>query len=210
MRWWERQIGGAARGRIIALLRRGASTVEELAAELGVTDNAVRAHLQLLEREGLLRASGTRQGPGAGKPATTYELSERSESALSSAYAPVLTALLQILAERMPAETLDDILRQVGRRMGPASPEVGSLDARVHAAAKLLSGLGSELDVEKTPTGYALRGYACPLASAVRGEPRACHAVEELISAVVGQPVSERCDRTSAPRCRFEVIARSA
>ena len=32
MRWWEKQIGGTARGRIIALLRRGASTVEELAA----------------------------------------------------------------------------------------------------------------------------------------------------------------------------------
>ena len=61
MRWWEKQIGGTARGRIIALLRRGASTVEELAAELGVTDNAVRAHLQLLEREGLIQASGTRQ-----------------------------------------------------------------------------------------------------------------------------------------------------
>jgi len=80
----------------------------------------------------------------------------------------------------------------------------------VRAAAKLLSGLGSELDVERTPTGYALCGYACPLASAVRGEPRACHAVEELISAVVGQPVQEHCDRTSSPRCRFEVIARSA
>src|SRR5947208_7905390 len=106
MRWWERQIGGTARGRVIALLRRGSSTVEELAAELGVTDNAVRAHLQLLEREGLLQATGTRQGPGAGKPATTYELSAHAESALSSAYAPVLTALLRTLAERMPPETL--------------------------------------------------------------------------------------------------------
>jgi predicted ArsR family transcriptional regulator len=210
MRWWEKQIGGTARGRIIALLRRGASTVEELAAELGVTDNAVRAHLQLLEREGLLRATGTRQGPGAGKPATTYELSERSESALSSAYAPVLTALLQTLAERMPPETLDDILRQVGRRIGPDAPQGGSLDTRVRAAAKLLASLGSELDVERTPDGYALCGYSCPLATAVRGEPRACHAVEELISAVVGEPVRERCDRTSAPRCRFEIVARSA
>ena len=210
MRWWERQIGGTARGRIIALLRRGSSTVEELATELGVTDNAVRAHLQLLEREGLLRATGSRQGPGAGKPATTYELSEHAESALSSAYAPVLTALLQTLAEEMPAEKLDGILRQVGRRLGPPSPEGGSLDARVRAAAKLLSGLGSELDVDRTKSGYVLRGYACPLASAVRGEPTACHAVEELISAVVGEPVQERCDRTSAPRCRFEVLARSA
>lgn len=210
MRWWEKQIGGTARGRIIALLRRGASTVEDLAAQLGVTDNAVRAHLQLLEREGLLRATGSRQGPGAGKPATTYELSTQAESALSSAYAPVLTALLQTLAERMPAETLDEILRQVGRRIGPTSPEGGSLDARVRAAAKLLAGLGSELDVERTSNGYVLRGHACPLATAVRGEPTACHAVEELISAVVGEPVSERCDRTSSPRCRFEVLARSA
>ena len=210
MRWWEKQIGGTARGRIIALLRRGASTVEELAAELGVTDNAVRAHLQLLEREGMLRATGTRQGPGAGKPATTYELSSSAEAALSSAYAPVLTALLQTLAEQMPPETLDEILRQTGRRIGPSSPEGGSLDARVRAAAKLLAGLGSELDVERTENAYVLRGYACPLATAVRGEPTACHAVEELISAVVGEPVQERCDRSSAPRCRFEVLPRSA
>jgi predicted ArsR family transcriptional regulator len=122
----------------------------------------------------------------------------------------VLTALLQILAEQMPPEALDDILRQVGRRIGPSSPEGGSLDARVRAAAKLLSGLGSELDVERTPSGFALCGYACPLASAVRGEPRACHAVEELISAVVGEQVHEQCDRTSAPRCRFEIVPRSA
>jgi predicted ArsR family transcriptional regulator len=210
MRWWERQIGGAARGRIIALLRRGASTVEDLATELGVTDNAVRAHLQLLEREGLIGATGSRQGPGAGKPATTYELSARAESSLSSAYAPVLTALLQTLAERMSAQELDGILRQVGRRLGPAAVEGGALETRVRAAAELLSGLGSELDVERTPDGYLLRGFSCPLASAVRGEPTACHAVEELVSVVVGQPVQERCDRSGRPRCRFEVLARSA
>ncbi len=210
MRWWEKQIGGTARGRIIALLRRGASTVEELAGELGVTDNAVRAHLQLLEREGLIRPTGSRQGPGAGKPATTYELSARAESELSSGYAPMLTALLQILAERMPAEQLEDLLRQVGRRVGPSSPEQGPLGARVEAAAKLLSGLGSELDVDRTKNGYVIRGHACPLATAVRGEPAACRAIEELVSAVVGEPVREHCDRTAAPRCRFDVLARSA
>ena len=80
MRWWERQIGGPMRGRIIALLRRGASTVEELAAALGVTDNAVRVHLQRLEREGVVSATGTRQGPGAGKPATTYQVATEADA----------------------------------------------------------------------------------------------------------------------------------
>ena len=207
MRWWERQIGGPMRGRIIALLRRGASTVEELAAALGVTDNAVRAHLQRLEDEGVVRATGSRQGPGAGKPATTYQVATEAEASLSSAYAPVLTALLQALAERTPPEELDALMREVGRRLGPAQPKGGSLDSRVRAAAALLSSLGSELDVERTPDGYLLRGFACPLAAAVRGESSACHAVEELVGAVVGAPVRECCDRSAGARCRFEIRA---
>ena len=207
MRWWERQIGGPMRGRIIALLRRGASTVEELAAGLGVTDNAVRAHLQRLEREGIVAATGSRQGPGAGKPATTYQIALDAEASLSSAYAPVLAALLQTLAERTSPEELDALMRDVGRRLGPASPKGGTLDSRVRAAATLLSSLGSELDVERTANGYLLRGFACPLAAAVRGEPSACHAVEELVGAVVGAPVRERCDRSAVARCRFEISA---
>ncbi|HEU4722508.1 MAG TPA: ArsR family transcriptional regulator [Gemmatimonadaceae bacterium] len=207
MRWWERQIGGPMRGRIIALLRRGASTVEELSAALGVTDNAVRAHLQRLERDGVVSTTGTRQGPGAGKPATTYRIAPEAEPSLSSAYAPVLTALLQTLAERTPPAELDALMRDVGRRIGTSQPKAGSLDARVRAAAALISSLGSEIDVERTPDGYLLRGFACPLAAVVRAEPSACLAVEELVETVVGVPVRERCDRSDGPRCRFQVLA---
>jgi predicted ArsR family transcriptional regulator len=210
MRWWERQIGGPMRGRIIALLRRGASTVEELAAALGVTDNAVRTHLQLLEREGVVRPTGSRQGPGAGKPAVTYAIATEAEPSLSSAYAPVLATLLQTLAERSSPGELDELLREVGRRLGPDKPKSGSLDTRVRAAAALLSSLGSELDVERTAEGFMLRGHACPLAAVVRGEPHACHAVEEMVQATVGVPVRERCDRSAGARCRFEILRPSA
>lgn len=207
MRWWERQIGGPMRGRIIALLRRGTSTVEELSAALGVTDNAVRAHLQRLERDGVVSTMGTRQGPGAGKPATTYRIAPEAEPSLSSAYAPMLSTLLQTLAERTPPAELEGLLREVGRRLGPSQPKGRSLDARVRAAAELISSLGSEIDVERTPDGYRLRGFACPLASAVQAEPRSCLAVEELVESVVGVPVRERCDRSAGARCRFEVLA---
>ena len=210
MRWWERQIGGPMRGRIIALLRRGASTVEELAAELRVTDNAVRTHLQLLEREGVVSATGNRRGPGAGKPAVTYAVATKAEPSLSTAYAPVLSVLIQTLAERTSPAELDELLREVGRRLGPATPKSGSLDARVRAAAALLSSLGSEVDVERTPDGYVLRGYACPLAAVVRDQPNACHTVEEIVGAVVGVPVRERCDRSAGARCRFEILRPSA
>src|SRR6476469_4662306 len=101
MRLLERQIGGRTRGRIIALVRRGVETVEEMAAELELTDNAVRAQLQALERDGIVAAIGTRAPVGAGKPAARYAIAATGESALSAAYPPVLAALLETLRERL-------------------------------------------------------------------------------------------------------------
>ena len=210
MRWWEQQIGGATRGRLIAFLRRGLSTVEELAEALGLTDNAVRAQLQLLEHAGIVEMTGTRKGGGAGQPASVYRIAPQAEPALSAAYAPVLVALLGSLADRLAPDALDDVLRDAGRRLVAEQDGGRSLEARVRSAAALLTALGAEIDVERTREGFRLVGYACPLSAAVGAHPRACHAVEELVAAVVGAPVREACDRSGSARCRFEVLSRSA
>src|SRR5262249_51522497 len=101
MRWWERHIGGKASGRIIALLPAGERTVDEIASDLRVTPNAVRLHLQLLAREGIVCERGTRPHEGAGKPATLYAIATDAEATLSSAYAPVLVALLGAMQDRL-------------------------------------------------------------------------------------------------------------
>lgn len=212
MRWWEKSVGGATRGRIIGFLRRGERSVEELAAELGVTDNAVRAQLETLEREGVVHQSRVRHTGAVGKPATMYAIRPEVESSFSAAYAPVLGALVASLGERMSAAELEQLFRDVGRRLVDeaqgAQPEAKSLEARVRAAAAILTSLGAELEVERSGTGFLLRGHACPLSSAVRAEPRVCSAIEELVGGVTGAPVRECCERdaaTGATRCRFEV-----
>lgn len=211
MRWWEQQVGGSTRGRLIALLRRGMSTVEELAGALDVTDNAVRAQLQTLTDAGIVQTTGTRQGSGAGKPATTYRIAPSAEPALSAAYAPVLVALLESLGDRLTPTVLDEVFRDVGKRLAASEQDAGrSVEARVRSAAALLTALGAEIDVERTREGFRLQGYACPLSAAVRAQPTTCHAVEELVATIVGVPVRECCDRTGSARCRFDVLSRSA
>jgi DNA-binding CsgD family transcriptional regulator len=54
----DRMFFESTRGKIITLLRRSGCTVEDLARELGLTDNGVRAHLATLEREGALVIRG--------------------------------------------------------------------------------------------------------------------------------------------------------
>jgi len=55
---WRARLMESTRGKILDLLRSKERTVNELAAALGLTDNAVRAHLLSLERDGLVHQSG--------------------------------------------------------------------------------------------------------------------------------------------------------
>src|SRR5688572_18990003 len=108
------------RGQILVLLRRSAATVEDLARSLGLTDNAIRSHLATLERDGLVRQAGVRRTPGAGKPATVYVIHPDAEPLFSRAYAPVLSALLDELADQLPVASSEALMRSVGRRLANA------------------------------------------------------------------------------------------
>jgi predicted ArsR family transcriptional regulator len=216
MRWWERSVGGRVRGRIIALLRRGERTVEELARSLELTDNAVRAHLATLERDGVVHQARLRHTGGVGKPAALYAIAPAAEPLFSTAYAPVLRALLAALERRMSNAELDALFRDVGRKLAAAEGAAAGkrrpnkpLEARVNDAARVLTALGSEIDVERTSDAFILRGHACPLSDAVRAQPRVCHAVTQLVSETAGVAVKECCERSADPagpvRCCFEV-----
>jgi predicted ArsR family transcriptional regulator len=134
----------STRGQIVSLLRRSARTVEELAGALGLTNNAIRNHLATLERDGIVRQEGLRRGPGAGKPATVYELDPDAESLFSNAYAPVLGAVIDVLINDLPAEQTDTVMRRVGHQLaaGLGGQANGTLAARVRAAAGVLTALG--------------------------------------------------------------------
>jgi DeoR family suf operon transcriptional repressor len=197
------------RGRLLALLRARPHTVDELAAELGLTDNAVRPHLVGLERDGLIRQSGVRRGAGAGKPAVLFDLHPDAEPLLSRAYAPVLGALLEVLAEQLSERDAHKVLRETGRRLaasvGGRAP--GDLHARARAAAAVLTALGGAVHVEEKRGSATLRGSACPLATAVTRSPRVCGAIESLVGEISGAKVTECCDRSERPRCCFELRA---
>ena len=203
MAWWQRKFGKTTRGRVVALLRRGERSVEEIAAALGLTDNAVRAQLATLERDGVVRPVGIRRDGTVGKPATLYGLAPDASSLFSSAYAPMLGALLTELGERMAPREIEALLRRAGHRLAPAVSTRASFDDRARAGAAYLAKLGADADLVRTAEGYEIRGHGCVLSDAVAACPATCGAVEELLSQVTGTKVREHCDRSEQPRCRF-------
>ena len=203
----DRNFFESTRGRVVTLLRRSGRTVEELARELGLTDNGVRAHLATLERDGIVRQRGSvRRGGGVGKPAFVYELTPGAEELFPKAYEPVLLRTLDAISERLGSEGLEALLRGVGRSLAEGKG-VPSDDTRrrLETAVETLNELGGLAELEERNGGFVIRGYSCPLAAVTPNHPEVCRMVETLISELAGVPIQERCDRGARPRCCFEV-----
>jgi predicted ArsR family transcriptional regulator len=96
----------STRGQIVSLLRGNIRTVNELAEELGLTDNAVRSHLLSLERDGLVRQCGVQRGTR--KPHFAYELTPEAENLFPKAYDALLNQLITILKDRLPPAALEE------------------------------------------------------------------------------------------------------
>jgi predicted ArsR family transcriptional regulator len=202
---WEREYGGTTRGQIVTLLRGGNRSVDELAAELGLTDNAVRAHLAILQREQIIESTGVRREGSVGKPATIYAIAPGAQPLFSRAYSPLLSALLVELRTDTVPSAMRRLLKRVGRRMAPRERAVGTLEARVRAGSNLLNELGGSTQVAREANAFVIRGHGCPLSEAVVACPETCGAVTQMLSEVTGTSVVESCDRNGPPNCLFRV-----
>ena len=205
---WDRQFFSTTRGQIVTLLRRTRQTVDDLASRLGLTDNAVRAHLSRLERDGLVQQQGLRRGER--RPAVVYELTPEAEALFPKAYAPALARVLEALAAHNSTDVTERVLRDAGRRLaGPAAPAHGAPAERLQASADVLATLGGLADVHAVEGGrLELRSLSCPLGEVVPDHPELCRLAEALVAEVSGLQVREHCDRPTEglPRCRFVVI----
>lgn len=196
----------STRGRVVTMLRGEARTVEELARELDLTDNAVRAHLATLERDGLVRRHGARRG--FRKPHFTYTLSPEAEALFPKAYDILLNQLIGALKGRMRPKALEDLLREVGRALDAGQALGGkkeSLERRTNRAVDALAQLGGKAQAVREGDGLLIRSDACPLAAAVAEHPEVCLLAEALVAQIVGAAAEERCDREGAPKCVFAV-----
>jgi predicted ArsR family transcriptional regulator len=206
---WDERFFESTRGQIVTLLRRSGRTVEDLARALDLTDNGVRAHLAVLERDGIVRQRGSvRRSSGGGKPAYVYELTEEAEDLFPKAYEPALRRLLDVLSDQLGPEESEALLRSVGRRLAEEhSRRAEGAHARLESAVEVLNELGGLAELEERDGAVIIRGYSCPLAGVTPDHPEVCRMAETLIAELAGVPVHEHCDRGERPRCCFEIAS---
>ena len=194
----------STRGRIVSYLRGSQATVNELSEHLELTDNAVRAHLLTLERDGLVKQSGMRKG--ARKPHFAYELTSEGEHLFPKAYDALLNQFIRVFKDRLSPKAFTEALNAVGRSLAADQKTTArkvSLERRVQSALSTLEAIGGNPRLERRNEALIITSQNCPLAAIVAEHPESCQMVETLISELVGVEVEEQCNRTDTPRCCF-------
>ncbi|HKP04270.1 MAG TPA: ArsR family transcriptional regulator [Chthoniobacterales bacterium] len=203
---WRKRLIQSTRGQILTLLRQRDRTVGELATELQLTDNAVRAHLMTLERDGFVGQAGTRAG--SRRPHALFTVTGAVEHVFPKSYGRLLDLVLGAIARRLGPRELGKAMREVGREIAGenmARAPARSHQQRIELAVQILSELGGAATVERVDGTDVIRGRGCPIAAATAKHPEACLIAESLLSEIIGVPVKERCQRGTDPSCCFEI-----
>ena len=191
-------------GKVLALLRHGPSTVEQLAKALRLTDNAVRNQLRKLEDLGLATRTGSR--PGASKPSALYGITLDGQVQFSTLYLPVLMQFVRVAEGQCERRQLESFMIETGAALASTYPRPGgAVKNRVQVAARLLSSFGGVSEVRARNGTVTIRSASCPLAALTSENPAACKVLEGFLKQYLRAPVSVCCDVEDEPRCCFEV-----
>ena len=191
---------------MLAQLRGGPRTVDDIAVALRITPNAVRDQLRKLQDRNLAVRKGSR--PGASKPSALYEITLEGQTQFSTIYLPVLTHFLLVAEGQCSGKQLDSFMLDTGKSLAKRFPIVkGDASTRAHAAARLLRSFGGVPEVRPRGGKLIIESLACPLAALTSQNASACKIIEGLLGEFMASPVKNCCRHGSEPRCCFELPA---
>lgn len=199
----------STRGKILAALRGSRGTAFELAERFGVSPNAVRQQLLILERDGLVTGHPVRRGKT--KPTLEYTLTAKAEEYFPQQYDRMLNAVLREIRAAGGEPAVQAVFDAIAKRSATKLKEtVGALepDARVAALTTVLRQRGVQADVDLVDGRYVLREHNCPYSKTVQEHPELCSVIHTMIGEVLpGETRQVESLATGGAECRFEIKA---
>lgn len=202
------------RQRIITLLKMDAPlTVSELAGRLGITEMAVRRHLNLLERDSLIQSRLERRRMG--RPTHHYFLSKQSESLFPKGYEGLTLGLLGDLETLDGTEKVELLFERRKKRLSDqyqARFEGKGFGERVQTLAGLQDELGYMVRMEQLEEeSYLLTQHHCPLSEVASRYPQLCDCeqgwFEKMLDAEVGRT---ECKSSGGWKCSYRIRKRTS
>lgn len=209
-------LSGAKRRILERLKRSETATAPEIAADFGLTDTAVRQHLESLESTGLVERCVV-PSSGRGRPPVHWRVTARVDSLFADRHADLTVDLLASIRTALGDEALQQVVkaraeRQLAGYRGTLD-RADSVAERVRLLAELRSSEGYLAEaVEYSDTkALGLVEHHCPIRSAADQCDGLCDAELELFRNALGPEVTvarEQHVLDGDQRCAYRVTLR--
>ncbi|MFE6100083.1 helix-turn-helix transcriptional regulator [Streptomyces laurentii] len=178
-----------------SILDHGPSTVADLAQRLGLTQAAVRRHLDSLVGDNVVEAREKRVygARTRGRPAKVFALTDGGRDAFDQSYDKLAVEALRWIERNAGGEAAvaafarDRIEAQAEAYR--AAVESAGPARRTEALAKALSADGYAATARHAPVGEQLCQHHCPVVHVAEQYPQLCEAETEIFSRLLGTHV---------------------
>lgn len=189
-----------------ALSERASATIQELCADRGVTDTAIRRRLDRLRSLGLVDRRS--ESEGRGRPHHRYRITQQGRAELGDNYATLAQVLWRAIQSiedpRVKRRVLDRVRRELFGRFSLAGAAAVTDRMRHLEQALREQGYSVEIDFERELP--VLQEHCCPYTDLAVADPSICRLEQDVYSDVLGVPVTltHRCV-DGHPCCEFTV-----
>jgi predicted ArsR family transcriptional regulator len=213
------EITDAKRRLLDRLKRVEAATAPELAASFGLTDTAVRQHLESLEITGLVERAPS-VPVGRGRPPVYWRLAPLADQAFPDRHGELTVGLLEALRSTLGDAALDQVIEaraaaQLDAYRAAMPADDRDVVVRVRSLAELRTAEGylAEAIDDAGDGSVLLVEHHCPIADAARECSGLCRTELELFRTLLGDQVD--VERTSHllngdQRCAYRITTRRA
>ena len=196
------------RGRIVTeLRRRGSASATDLARLFGLSPNAVRQQLMVLERDGLVAETPVRRGPT--KPTYEFSLTPDADKLFPQAYDKMLTAVLRELRSQFGTAGVERVFDGLSRRAierARATVTATDPEQKVAQLTEMLQRSGVVAEYSLIDGGFALHEHNCPYSSAAKEHPEVCQVIHHVIDETIGgEHAQTESLAHGGKECRFEL-----
>ncbi|WP_425590453.1 helix-turn-helix transcriptional regulator [Fictibacillus sp. b24] len=169
----------STRDEIIYLLKRNKRmTVTEMAKSLGITEMAVRRHLNTLERDHVIETTLVRQAMG--RPIHFYHLTASGDEQFPRNYSGLTVEFLNDIEEVNGTEAVDLLFKRRENRLQDKYKDrmniLSDFEQKVNELANIQNEAGYMVDWKsgEVPGTYVLTEYNCPIAMVANEYQQAC------------------------------------
>ncbi len=200
----------STREEILTMLKKqNQLTVSEIANQLGVTEMAIRRHLNTLERDNLVETTLVRQAMG--RPLNKYKLSKAGQESFPRNYKHLTLDFLNDLEEIGGRDVIHQLFEaRLERLVSKYQQEFENktFDEKVEKLAHIQNENGYMVELEQVDSdSFLLKEFNCPIAEVANGYKKACDCELQLFKKVLDTSKirSMGCMANGDACCQYEI-----